>query len=151
MNESLTTSGREGLVPDSPEWLNVLSDADKQSLAASAFSRSMHDAGGAHVVWLLWSTQESAVPTPLEHRQGSVFFLDCGCGIFAVTAGHVLEHFIKDRAERRVRGCQVGNVGFNPEERLIDWGRDRKIDIATFRVNPRRICRNWQAGRAWYG
>jgi len=32
MNESLTTSGREGLVPDSPEWLNVLSDADKQSL-----------------------------------------------------------------------------------------------------------------------
>jgi hypothetical protein len=59
---------------------------------------------------------------------------------FAVTAGHVFEQFVKDRAERRVRGCQIGNVGFNPEERLIDWGRDKKIDIATFRITPEEIA-----------
>jgi hypothetical protein len=55
--------------------------------------------------------------------QGSMFFLDCGRGSFAVTAGHVFQQFQKDRAERRVCGYQIGNIGFDLEERLIDWGR----------------------------
>jgi hypothetical protein len=127
-------------VPYSPEWLNALTDAERQSVAASDFSRSMHSSGGEHVAWLLWSTQENAKPTPLAYRQGSMFFLDCGRGPFAVTAGHVFEQFVKDRAELRVKGCQIGNVGFNREERLIDWGRDRRIDLATFRIAPEEIA-----------
>jgi len=35
-----------GAVPYSPEWLNALSDAEKQSVAMSDFSRSMHNSGG---------------------------------------------------------------------------------------------------------
>lgn len=68
-----------------------------------------------------------------------MFFLDCGRGPFAVTAGHVFEQFTKDRAELRVRGFQIANLGFNPEDRLIDWGRDRKIDIATFHITADEI------------
>ena len=127
-------------VPYSPDWLNALSDDEKQSVAVSEFSRSMHDRGGEHVAWLLWSTQEKSTPSPLEFRQASMFFLDCGRGPFAVTAGHVYEQFARDRAERRVRGYQLGNIGFDLEERLIDCGGERKIDLATFRITPEEIA-----------
>ena len=139
MNKPQTISGPEGLVPYSPAWLNGLSDEDKQSLPVRNFSRSLHDDACSLVAWLLWSTQEKGQPTPLEYRQGSVFFLNCGHETFAVTAGHVFEQFLKDQAERRVRGCRIGDVGFNPEDRLIEWGRDKRIDIATFRVRPKEI------------
>jgi hypothetical protein len=126
--------------PYSPEWLNALSEKEKQSREIKEFSRRMHDSGGEHVTWLLWHYQERHLWTPLLWRQGSMFFLDCGRGPFAVTAGHVFEQFVEDRAQRRVRGCQIGNVGFSPEERLIAWGKDIGVDIATFRVTPQEIA-----------
>jgi hypothetical protein len=55
-------------------------------------------------------------------------------------AVHVFEQFVKDRTERRVRGYQLGNIGFDLEERLIDWGHDRKIDLATFKITPDEIA-----------
>jgi hypothetical protein len=140
MTQLLKISASSIAVPYSPEWLNALSDTEKQSVAMSDFSRSMHDRGGEHVALLLWSVQEKARPTPLQYRQGSMFFLDCGRGPFAVAAGHVFEQFVTDRAQLRVRGCQIGFVGFNPEERLIDWGRDRRIDLATFKITTEEIA-----------
>jgi len=139
MDTEPTIAGPEGLIPYSPDWLNALSEADRLSLPVRNFSRRLHEDGGAHVAWLLWSVQERNRPTPLEYRQGSVFFLDCGHGAFAVTAGHVYLQFQRDRAERRVRGYQIGNIGFDLEDRLIDCGCDRKIDIATFRITPAEI------------
>jgi hypothetical protein len=38
-----------------------------------------------------------------------------------------------------VRGWQIGNIAFDLEERLIDCGSERKIDIATFRITPEEI------------
>jgi hypothetical protein len=109
-------SASSGAVPYSPEWLNAQTDAEKQSVAVSEFSRSMHNRGGEHVAWLLWSVQEKAKPTPLQYRQGSMFFLDCGSGPFAVTAGHVFEQFVEDRAEPAYEGmsdreCRVQSRG----------------------------------------
>jgi len=127
-------------VPYSPAWLNALSETERKSLPIRNFSRARHDDGGGHVTWLLWSVQEKDKLTPLEFRQGSVFFLDCGRGPFAVTAGHVFDQWVRDRAERRIRGYQIGNLGFDLEERLIDSGADRKIDIATFRISPAEIA-----------
>jgi hypothetical protein len=140
MDESATITEPAGLIPYSPDWLNALSEAERQSLPMRDFSRSLHDDGGAHVAWLLWSVQAKTEPTPLEYQQGSVFFLDCGRGPFAVSAGHVFQQFQRDREERRVRGYQIGNIGFDLEERLIDCGTDRKIDIATFRITPAEIA-----------
>jgi hypothetical protein len=135
-----TITGPEGLIPYSPDWLNALSETDRLSLPVRNFSRTLHDDGGAHVAWLLWSVQEKERHTPLEYRQGSVFFLDCGRGAFAVTADHVFQQFQKDRVERRMRGYQIGNIRFDLEDRLIDCGCDRKIDIATFRITPDEIA-----------
>lgn len=112
----------------------------RATLGTDSGSSLLHDDGGARVAWLLWSVQEKDRPSPLEYRQGSAFFLDCGRGPFAVTAGHVFEQFRKDRAERRIRGWQIGDIGFDLEERLIDCGSDRKIDIATFHIAPEEIA-----------
>jgi hypothetical protein len=40
----------------------------------------------------------------------------------------------------RVRSCQIDNIGFNPEERLIASGARHGVDIATFRVTPKEIA-----------
>src|ERR1700712_2849756 len=81
----------EALQPFTPDWLNGLSNADRQSPEMQEFSRRMHDAGAEHVNWLMWRYQSKVIETPLLPRQGSMFFLDCGRGPFAVTAGHVFE------------------------------------------------------------
>ncbi|AZO44950.1 hypothetical protein EJ076_29535 [Mesorhizobium sp. M7D.F.Ca.US.005.01.1.1] len=126
--------------PYSPEWLNALTAEQRHSPDMTEFSRRMHNGGGEHVTWLHWSYEERQLWTPRLSRQGSVFFLDCGRRPFAVTAGHVFEQFVEDRKARRVRGCQIANVGFNPEDRLIAWGKELGVDIATFRVTPEEVA-----------
>src|SRR5713226_1491299 len=53
-------------------------------------------------------------------NNGSVFFLDCGEGVFAVTADHVYEAYLKRKQQESKIICQIGNVPFAPENRLID-------------------------------
>lgn len=125
--------------PYTPEWLDALTDEEKQDVAKSDFTLGMLDSGCEHVLPLAWSTRRRVRLAPDEWRQGSLFFLDCGRGPFAVTAGHVMSAFMEDRATRRVLSCQFGNLPFNPEERLIAWGRDINVDIATFRVTLEEI------------
>jgi hypothetical protein len=126
--------------PFAPEWLDSLTEEQRQSPEIKEFWRRMHDSGAEHVAWLVWRYQSKLIETPLLPAQGSIFFLDCGRGPFAVTAGHVFETFVEHRRKYRVRGCQIGNVGFNPEERLISRGKDLGIDIATFEVTPEEIA-----------
>jgi hypothetical protein len=49
--------------PYSPEWLNALNDAQRQSPEIKEFSRRMHDSGGEHVTWLVWHYQEKGLWT----------------------------------------------------------------------------------------
>src|SRR5262245_4898571 len=87
----------DGPQPYSPEWLDGLSDAERQSPRVKEFYQRMHESAGMHVTWLVWSYQpKSQLWTPPLSllRQGSIFFLDCGRGPFAVTAGHVYERYI---------------------------------------------------------
>jgi hypothetical protein len=128
--------------PYTPEWLNALDDAQRQSPEFKEFSRRMHESGGEHVTWLLWNYQVKGLLTPpfALLQQGSMFFLDCGRGPFAVTAGHVYEQFLEDSQQRRIGGVQVANINFNPAERLIAWGKDLGLDIATFRITSAEIA-----------
>jgi hypothetical protein len=126
--------------PFTPEWLDGLTDEQRQSPQLREFWREMNESGGEHVTWLVWRYQSKVIDTPLLPAQGSMFFLDCGRGPFAVTAGHVYEGFAEHLRKYRVRSCQIGNVGFNPEERLIAWGKYQGLDIATFRVTSEEIA-----------
>ena len=53
-----------------------------------------------------------------------------------MTAGQSSRHLLSIA----VRGRQIGNVGFNPEERLIARGKYLGLDIATLRVTPEKIA-----------
>jgi hypothetical protein len=123
--------------PFPPEWLNSLSEKDGKPSAMQEFYRRALDSGSEHVTWFVWRYQSKVMRTPLLPRQGSMFFLDCGRGPFAATAGHGFERFIKDRAQYRVRGSQIA---FDAEERLIAWSKNLGLDIATFRVTPEEIA-----------
>jgi hypothetical protein len=126
--------------PYTPDWLDGLTEEERQSPEIKEFWQRMHNSGGAHVSWFFWRYESKILKTPLLPTQGSIFFLDCGRGPFAVTAGHVFESFLVHRDKYRVRSCQIGNVPFNPEERLIAWGKNLGVDIASFKVIPEEIA-----------
>jgi hypothetical protein len=128
------------LQPYTPEQLNSLTEEQRQSPEFKEFYRRMHNSGAEYVSWLFWRYQSRLIETPLLPSQGSMFFLDCGRGPFAVTAGHVFDAFVEHCSKYRVRGCQIGNVEFNPQERLIASGKDLRIDIASFRVTREEIA-----------
>jgi len=135
-----TLAPSEAPQPFTPEYLNGLSEEDRKSPEMREFGRRMNNSGSEHVTWFVWRYQSKVLETPLLPRQGSMFFLDCGRGPFAVTARHVFEKFVEDRRLRRIRSCQIGNIGINPEDRLIASGRNLGLDIATFRVTPEEIA-----------
>ncbi len=55
---------RKAPLPYNPEWLNALTDADKQSPEMQEFSRRMLNSGARYVTWLAWHYQEKSLWTP---------------------------------------------------------------------------------------
>jgi hypothetical protein len=69
-------------------------------------------------------------------KNGTVFFLNAGAGVFAVTAWHVIEQWRVARAKGNTGPLRLGGNGTSS---VIDLDLDliamnREIDIATFRV-----------------
>jgi hypothetical protein len=125
--------------PYSLQWLNSLSDDEKKQVAASEFTRRMHDDGAAHIAWLFWRGKHRIIGAPPIIHNASAFLLDCGRGPFLVTAAHVYRQFLADKGRASRLQSQVCNVAFDLEERLISSGTDRRIDIATFRVDAPEV------------
>ncbi len=88
-----------------------------------------------------------------EMRNGSLFFLDTGEGVFAVTAAHVVEKCL-EHSEHQTFQCMIGGNGPNRTvylqrknetrssinrlcERII--GVHREMDIATLRVSREEV------------
>lgn len=107
----LTPIAPEKIVPASapqpyaPDWLNALSEQEREAPELKEFWRQMHISGGEHVSRLFWRYESKTLKTPLLPNQGSLFFLDCGRGPFAVPAAHVFEGFLRDRDTYCVRRC----------------------------------------------
>lgn len=75
-------------------------------------------------------------PHDPDHRNGSMFFIETGQGLFGVTARHVYEDYERCAAERPVV-CQIDNLLFNPVGRLVSKGV--QCDIATFKITPEEL------------
>jgi hypothetical protein len=93
-----------------------------------------------HITWLFWRGPHQIIGAPHIIRNGSAFVLDCGRGPFVVTAAHVFSEFLADKRRAQRIVSQIGNVAFDLEERLIDSGHDRRIDIATFRIEANELA-----------
>ena len=70
-------------------------------------------------------------------RNGSIFFLRPESVSFAVTSNHVFQAYIRDRESTSNITCQIGDMTFSPEERLIESSDE--LDIATFRVSSSEV------------
>ncbi len=125
--------------PYSPEWINALTDEARKTVLAGPFGRYLMMSGGDHVTWITWTRSSRMLIMPPIRHNGSFFFLDCGLGPIGVTAAHVYQEYQHHRAQGRVQDCQIGNVPFNPEDRLIDCGSGKEPDIATFRVTQAEV------------
>ncbi len=77
----------------------------------------------------------------VSYKNGSVFFLDAGSGVFAVTANHVVQECMNDTKSSMFVQSVIGGHGrtvkVNIGDRIIDG--NEKIDIATFRVTREEI------------
>lgn len=74
-------------------------------------------------------------------RNGTVFFLDAGEGVFAVTAAHVLAGLDEDRRSQTVVAVQLGHdmtLDLNEQHGVID--HNNELDIATFRITPAEVA-----------
>ena len=116
-------------IPDqiTGSWLNSLSVEDRKVVLAGPFSQRMHAWAGSHVTFIRWAT---GMMFGTRINNGSIFFLDIGGKLFAVTARHVYDAYMLAKKNYKRVICHVGNLEFNPERRLV--GYDSSIDIVTF-------------------
>jgi len=103
------------------------------SLLKGLYGREISNLASSYTSAIFWISAASNVET----SNGSIFFINCGNGPFAVTADHVYEGYIKNKNIDPFLRCQIGNVPFVPENRLID--RDKELDIATFAIDAKEI------------
>jgi hypothetical protein len=92
---------------------------------------------------VFWESQRKKESSPITN--GTIFLADFGQGCFAVTANHVYEGYLEDKAEFPKTTCWIAPeafeaggkdaIPFDLEERLIDRLED--ADIATFKVAER--------------
>ncbi|MBI4001058.1 MAG: hypothetical protein HY348_04665 [Nitrospira defluvii] len=109
------------------------------ALLKGPYSREMRKVATDYTSVIFWADRPGQ-GCDTRIGNGSVFFLDLGEGTFAVTADHVFQGYLDRKAERADLVCQIGNNLFDPEASLID--RDRKLDIATFRVDERTLAKD---------
>jgi len=100
------------------------------------YGRELQKVATDYTSVLFWAEHPAGERGP-RIGHGSVFFLDLGYGILAVTADHVFQAYLDRKGEGSNLVCQIGKVRFDPEARLID--HDRNLDIATLRIEERDL------------
>jgi hypothetical protein len=101
-------------------------------LVAGPLGEALTHAAMLYSAPVYWSDR-SSVNGMEDIRNGTTFFLDCGAGLFGVTAAHVFNEFA-EVAAIGIR-CQIGSSPqlFDLRERLI--ARGKMVDIATYRIS----------------
>jgi hypothetical protein len=87
----------------------------------------MHTWAASYVTYFRWATPTISGP---RITNGSVFFLDLGGRLLAVTAAHVYHGYLAAKRSANRILCHIENVEFDPEQRLR--GLRDNVDIATF-------------------
>ena len=127
-NESLPTA----------RSLNAMTDLEKIEFARSPFVRQLHMTAGTYVTTFRWSYIHASLGTQ-RWRNGSAFFIEIGGRIIVVTAAHVYRLYLRGKQMARGKiACQLGNLTFNPEARLI--AASDSIDIATFSISADELA-----------
>jgi hypothetical protein len=102
------------------------------ALLKGGLGKALKETAASYIAPIFWDRSNGAV-----ENNGTIFFLNCGEGPFAVTADHVFKKYLEEKEEHTNICCQVGNMRIDLEERLID--HDDQVDIATFRITEEEV------------
>jgi hypothetical protein len=123
----------------SPELLTEEEKAEAIRLTLAGLGKAELEIAGSYTSPLMWTVDGG---NRLKRMKGgSVFFLDTGQAVFAVTAAHVVLEFFADSKIPNVHAA-IAAHGKSPMriplgDRIIDMCAE--IDIATFRVLPNEL------------
>jgi hypothetical protein len=127
-----------------PEWFNSLPVERKKEVMADGLGVRLLDEGLLTVMPIFWLGVDEEAGGKLTN--GTVFLVDCGQGVFAVTAAHVYTAYCEAKHSRKEVACQIGDMLFDPEAHLIDCDvREGGSDIATFGLSPDDVAKDQQA------
>lgn len=124
--------------PPTAKFLNTMTEAEKVEFARSPFVKQLHMTAGTYVTTFRWNYVHATLGTR-RLRNGSAFFADIGGRIIVVTAAHVYRLYLEGKQMARGRiACQLGDLAFDPEARLI--AVSDCIDIATFSISADELA-----------
>lgn len=87
----------------------------------------------SHTCSVWWWDDTGLVGRTILHN-GTMVFVNIGSATLAITASHVYQQYLIDKAEYSEPMCQVGNVRIELE-RYLAWSSE-KLDIAIFAFPP---------------
>lgn len=115
----------------------ILSKEEAIALTRGPYSQIFAETIAGSIAPFLWCEPDGY--GGLKARNGTAFFVS-GDRTFLVTADHVFTGYLEAREKfGAVTRCRIGNIAFNPEQRLI--ARSLSLDIATFEISPEEIKR----------
>jgi hypothetical protein len=119
-----------------PEHLTDEEKAEAVRLTLAGLGKAELELAGSYPSPLIWTVDGGN-----SLKGGTVFFLDTGEAVFAVTAAHVVVEFFADSKMPNVHAT-IAAHGKSPlpiplGDRIIDASAE--IDIATFRVFPNEL------------
>ena len=68
-------------------------------------------------------------------KGATITFVNTGSNSFGITDYHVFEKYLELKNKLKNFRCQIDNLTFDLESRLIDYNSDSNIDLATFKIN----------------
>lgn len=123
-----------------PEWFNGLPTERKKEVMAGGLGGRLLAEGLPYVMPIFWLGIDDEARAKLSN--GTAFLVDCGQGVFAVTAGHVYTAYCEAKRSTKAVLCQIGDLLFDPEAHLLDCDvREGGSDIATFWLSPEDVAK----------
>lgn len=117
---------------------SMRSKQDALKLFQTGFMKQMAEAVSLHVAPIFWGHRVSDCTTSeAQINNGNIFFIECGGPPLAITADHVYEGYLERKESEPDLICQIWNLPFIPEERLIE--RNSQLDIATFQITESEL------------
>ena len=113
-------------------------------MTSGAFGAEVEAAAIGYTIPFIWFIPIN--DNDFSTRNGTAFFVAAD-RTFVVTANHVFVGYLESRELFGARvHCQLGQLRFNPEERLI--AQDKNLDIATFSIFPSEVRQSYDGKSA---
>jgi hypothetical protein len=98
-------------------------------LERSGYMSVLRNLVRSHTCPFWWFDDHAPMGSSIIHN-GTISFVDTGNTIVGVTANHVYQQYLHDKATRAATICQIGNVTAEPERYLVS--ADAALDMAVF-------------------